>query len=36
MGDTLVIVNDGTYKAVEVRRAQDGLVVTFGLETRNR
>jgi hypothetical protein len=36
MGDTLVIVSDGTYKVGNVRRAQDGLLLSYGLETVNR
>ncbi len=36
MGDILVIVSDGTYKEGNVRRAQDGLLLTYGLMTVNR
>lgn len=36
LGDTLVIVSDGTYKVGNVRRAQDGLLLTYGLMTVNR
>jgi hypothetical protein len=36
LGDTLVIVSDGTYKVGNVRRAHDNLLISYGLETVNR
>ncbi len=36
MGDTLAITGDGSYKVGNVRRSQDGLLLTFGLVTMNR
>lgn len=36
MGDTLVIVRDGTYKVQDLRRAQDGMLLSYGLMSVNR
>jgi hypothetical protein len=36
LGDTLVIVSDGTYKIGNARKAQNGLLISYGLVTVNR
>ena len=34
--DVMNVVSDGTFKAGNERRAQDGLLLTYGLMTVNR
>ena len=36
LGDTLVISSDGTFKVGRLDKAQDGLLMSYGLVTVNR
>jgi hypothetical protein len=36
LGDTLVIVSDGTYRVDRTARSQDNLLLSYGLNTTNR
>lgn len=36
LGDVLIIVSDGTFKADNECRAQDGLLLSHGLMSQNR